>query len=159
MTIRDQALNLHNQGLKPEEIVAALSTQKSPITKGEILTKIAQCRREDPDSVRPDDVSAAKWAGEPAKLDFVELVKAWNLNPDAGAIAKRFGVKRKKLVEIIGRLRCKGVALLPALAQSRALMQKIREAALSVLSEEQKAALAAPKRKAKVHNLPEKALA
>jgi hypothetical protein len=167
MTRRDQVLNLHNQGLTPDEIVAALSTAKSPLTKGEVVTKIAQCRREAANGgppVRPDGVDAGTWCQNtqskprPQKIDLVALVKAWNLDPQTATIAPRFGLTRPKLAELIGRLRCKGVPLLAAKCAARELMAKVRDAALSVLTEDQKAELALPKRKAKVHNLPENKL-
>lgn len=154
MSKRDQVLNLHNQGLEPDEIVAALSTPDDRISKGEVATKIAQCRREKPESVRPDGMTPSQWRPKPASgapsIDWIDVVKSWNTNPDADRVSKQFGLKRAYLVERIARLRCKGVPLLPAKALDREFMAKLREAALSVLTEEQKAALAAPKKRAKV---------
>lgn len=157
MTLRDQTLNLHNQGLTPEEIVAALSTPKRPLGKGEVVTKIAQCRREDPAAVRPDGVSAASFAadqkaytspGKSAKeaIDLCALVKAWNTKPDLAMIGKRFGIKPNALSTLLSKLRRRGVPLKKQ--ETRTLngqLAAIKAAAASVLSRDELQALTQPK--------------
>lgn len=143
MTRRDEVLNLHNQGLSPDEIVEALSTAKAPLTKGEVLTKLAQCRREDPTAVRPDDVTPEAWGKKaPGKarqkeVNLVEFVKAWNKNPVSKLVAAQFGIPIKEVNRLLSHLRHKGVPLLPC--KRKYDFAALRDAALSVLTEEQKA--------------------
>lgn len=146
MTLRDQTLTLHNQGLTPEEIVAALSTPKRPLGKGEVVTKIAQCRREGL-TVRPDDADPAVWCRDtqpkkdaPAKaatvdMDYCALVKAWNTKPDLAMIGKRFGIKPNALSTLLSKLRRRGVPLKKQGTRTlNGQLEAIKAAAASVLS-------------------------
>lgn len=157
MSTRDEVLQLHNAGAEPEQICARLK-----LLKGDVLTKLAQCRREAAEgrgpAVRPDNVSAELWAGQtkkatpkastPGPLDYCALVKAWNKHPVLTVIGKQFALKPKELSTLLSRLRAKGVPLKRQDSQSlNGQLAAIKAAAESVLTEEERAALThAPKR-------------
>ena len=96
----------------------------------------------------PDAVRA------PKPLDYCELVKAWNQNPDIRAISRQFGLKPPALARTINRLRVAGVLL--KYSNQISNLAAVRAAAESALSPQEAAELRnriANRKKATVHKL------
>lgn len=176
-TIRERAVELHNSGTLPETICRALG-----LTLSQLETKLAQSRREGvvvrPEGMSvadfrrrapvsqvrpsvPEPVQAAAAQAKPQEsarpeVDWAEVVKAWNLDPDPRAVARQFNLKRELLRKRINALRAKGVPLRYQRVVSD--IARLKAAAASVLTSQELADLTANKRRIRrqtpLHPLP-----